>query len=162
VNVELATPSGQSAVWIAARGGHAALVAALLDRGADVDVADSKGTTPLLTAAAAGHLPVVLLLISKGAEINAQDDGGMTALHWAAARGYTNVVRALLDHGASTRVMEKKNGWTPVDLATKCGQSVAAKIIRAVGGGGVVGGLGSSIKGGWQETKTPSVPQNGE
>ena len=53
---------------VAARRGHSAVVVALLDAGACVDLANSDGHTPMSSAAAHGHIDVARTLLLHGAD----------------------------------------------------------------------------------------------
>ena len=53
---------------VAARRGHSAVVVALLDAGACVDLANSDGNTPMSSAAAHGHIDVARTLLLHGAD----------------------------------------------------------------------------------------------
>jgi hypothetical protein len=59
-------------IYRAAERGREAIVAYLLDKGANVNDTDAIGQTPLHTAAQHGHLEVVQLLIKRGARIDAK------------------------------------------------------------------------------------------
>jgi outer membrane protein assembly factor BamB len=61
------------ALWDAARSGDTARVAAILDKGADVNAKARYGATALFFAADKGHLETVKLLVARGAEINIED-----------------------------------------------------------------------------------------
>jgi len=75
----------------AARGGHVAVMTALLDAGArHVDGA-------LRFAAAGGHVPAAALLLAHGVNIHYEND---LALMHAAGRGRLEMVAFLLDNGA--------------------------------------------------------------
>ena len=58
----------------AAKGGHEAVVEAVLAKRADVNAkaSDGEGTTALMVAASAGHEAVVEALIANGACVNAR------------------------------------------------------------------------------------------
>jgi ankyrin repeat protein len=58
---------GQTALHLAARAGHAAVVALLLAHGAPPDVEDENGRTPLLLAAIEGHVAALGTLLEYGA-----------------------------------------------------------------------------------------------
>jgi cell wall assembly regulator SMI1 len=84
-----------------------AVVAALIEAGADLDVraaGSHAGQTALMLAAHEGGLEVVKLLLEAGADLHAQDPHGATALGHAATGGstdtHTRVVRELLGAGA--------------------------------------------------------------
>jgi hypothetical protein len=82
----------------AARAGDAALVASLLDKGADVNAKFRYGTTALFKAAERGHANVVKLLLERGADATIKDTYyGATAMTWALDKGHAEVVKLLLD-----------------------------------------------------------------
>lgn len=84
--------------WEAARRGDAKLVAALLDKGADVNAKFRYGTTALFKAAERGHTEVVKLLLARGADASIRDTFyGATAMTWALDQKHTAVVEALLE-----------------------------------------------------------------
>ncbi|OYU37615.1 MAG: hypothetical protein CFE33_20040 [Pseudorhodobacter sp. PARRP1] len=62
-----------------------ALIAALLDAGAQINAASGQGLTALHVAAALGLLDVVRLLLARGADARLRDEGfaGSTALDYA-------------------------------------------------------------------------------
>ena len=60
----------------AARRGDQAMVALLLDAGADIDVRDAVGRTPLFRAYAAGNLVMAAFLTARGADIHARNVDG--------------------------------------------------------------------------------------
>ncbi len=78
-------------------------VAALLDKGADVNYQDpSYGSTPLMMACNYGFTDIANLLLDKGADVNRQAKNGSTALI-GAARQSKELVELLLDKGADVK-----------------------------------------------------------
>lgn len=71
VSVDLADPSGNTLLMLAAYYGHAALVGELLQRGADADRANDRGQTPVAGAVFKRFDDVVRLLIAHGADLDA-------------------------------------------------------------------------------------------
>src|SRR5207245_330280 len=69
---------GQTALMLAARGGHAAVVDALLAAKADVNAKTKNGITALIKAAEGGHAQVVKTLLAAGADANAKQSDGVT------------------------------------------------------------------------------------
>lgn len=78
----------------AARGAHA-LMALLLDAGADADARQTGGYTALQSRAGHGDLAGVQLLLARGADPRAATDDGRTALDLAREKGHHEVVALL-------------------------------------------------------------------
>ena len=87
---------GWTALMRAAEVGHAAIVQALLDENADVNVEGKKsGGTALMWAAWHGHTAIVKALLSKGANVNIKSYSGKTALMAAAFNDHTEIIALL-------------------------------------------------------------------
>ena len=86
-----------SALVLAAGRGHTALVALLLDRGADVHSSDDW---PLFCAAYHGHLETATFLLDRGADPNVQHILLGTALSVSRENGHHEMVALLLARGA--------------------------------------------------------------
>jgi ankyrin repeat protein len=85
-------------LWEAARKGDAAAVAALLDKGADVNAKYRYGMTALFKAAERGNTDVVKVLLARGADATVKDTFyGATAMTWALDHNHDEIVRALLE-----------------------------------------------------------------
>jgi ankyrin repeat protein len=107
------TKYGQTPLWMAAVGGHEAVVKLLLEKGVDPNLKPtsgySDGRTPLSIAAAVGHEKVVkLLLANDGVDLNSKDNNSRTPLSIAAANGHGAVVKLLLEKGAE---LESKDNY---------------------------------------------------
>ncbi len=90
-------------MWEAARKGDATEVAALLDKGADVNAKFRYGTTALFKASERGHTDVVKLLLARGADTKVKDTFyGATAMTWALDNDHAEVVKALLEKDADS------------------------------------------------------------
>jgi len=125
----------------AAQEGHADVVRALLDKGADVNAKRRDGWTALMIAANNGHADVVHALLDKGADVNAKDNDGVTALMAAAGNnlnyngswnGHVDVIRALLDKGADVNA-KMSDGWTASMIAAQNGHADVVKILKNAG-----------------------------
>lgn len=82
----------------AARKGDAAAVAALLDKGADVNAKFRYGTTVLFKAAERGNVEVVKVLLARGVDATVKDTFyKTTAMTWALDNKHVEVVRLLLE-----------------------------------------------------------------
>jgi len=75
--------------------GHKAVVALLLEKGADINALNKDGRTPFMMAAGFGQQDVVELLLKKGAETAFKDKNGKTALDYASGRGHKAVAKLL-------------------------------------------------------------------
>ena len=96
-NVEGATP-----LMLAAMNGNAAIIARLVDAGADTNAPLTlNGDTALMLTARTGKNDAVETLLDGGADVNAIESwGGTTALMWAVEENHLDTVAMLLDRGA--------------------------------------------------------------
>jgi outer membrane protein assembly factor BamB len=97
------TPASDAndALWDAARSGDTARVAAVLDKGVDVNAKARYGATALFFAADKGHLETVKLLVARGAEINLEDTFyRFKPIDLALENGHADVGIFLLEKGA--------------------------------------------------------------
>eukprot|EP00803_Ostreobium_quekettii_P007180 evm.model.scf_705.8 EVM.evm.TU.scf_705.8 scf_705:58250-63787(-) len=92
--------SGTPPLWRAAIRNESAIVAMLLDFGADVNGLNSNGSTALYAAAQEGHVGIVQALLDSGADVDILSKWGSSALIVAASQGHADVVSALLEGGA--------------------------------------------------------------
>lgn len=106
-------PPRETALHLAAKEGHSAIVELLSDKAAQPGAAQS-GTalktdnaaygialhSALHSAAQAGHVAVVEILLHKAADINSRDHAENTSLMTAAIKARTDVVEFLLGRGA--------------------------------------------------------------
>ena len=114
---------GRSALHVAARQGHAGIVAALLDAGADVHARDAHASTPLLEAARGGHLATLEALLAAKAELRAVDGEGRHALLLAclAEMPSSALVARLLELGLDPQAAGR-DGRRAVELAAEAGR----------------------------------------
>jgi hypothetical protein len=97
----------------------AAIVAYLLDAGADMEARDGDGRTPLVAACAEGRVDAVRALIEEDADLEARDGENRTPLIVASVGGGVDAVRALLDAGADLEARDDENR-TPLFAACAC------------------------------------------
>ncbi|KAG8225218.1 hypothetical protein J437_LFUL012693 [Ladona fulva] len=90
----------QTALHVAAAGGHMACVHLLVQAGAQLDATDRDHSTPLMLAVRAGHNDVVAYLVRAGACVTLKGSEGMTALHLACKSGNLESAQELIAAGS--------------------------------------------------------------
>ena len=83
-----------------ARRGDAAMLAAVIEKGAPPNLRNDKGDSLVMLASYHGHVDAVRTLLEHGADPNLHNDNGQTPLAGAAFKGFDAVVETLLAHGA--------------------------------------------------------------
>lgn len=120
-----------SALTVAARGGHLAVVELLLPLvsltaseppSGEMSLWGASPGAPLMAAAYAGHAEVVDRLIAAGADVNETPPSGRSPLAAAAKRGHSDVVRRLLEAGAQV-------GDEEVTAASRLDEELARQVI---------------------------------
>jgi ankyrin repeat protein len=121
---------GKTALHLAVRGGHQAVVAFLLTQGAQAINAGVDGMRPLMSAAEWGHVGIAQLLLELqgGQGLDETDVTGGTALHWAARGGNAEVAAILLRNGAEASIRDE-NGMTPLMIIAHEGQLGVLQIL---------------------------------
>jgi ankyrin repeat protein len=119
--------TGATPLWLAAKAADTAVMRALVEGGADLQLGNKAGTTPLMVAAGLGQtqgpggvpesrlLDAVKVAVELGADLNAVNDTGQTAVHGAASAGFNTIIQVLADGGAKLDVKDKR-GQTPLAL----------------------------------------------
>jgi ankyrin repeat protein len=119
---------GTTPLMRAARAGDAAVMRALLEKGADPKLTTKEGNTALMFAAGVGYrdkntrgtepeaLEALKVALEQGLDLNQTNTRGETALHGAALRGADTLVQFLADHSAKLDA-KTKQGFTPLDIA---------------------------------------------
>jgi hypothetical protein len=119
---------GTTPLMRAARAGDAAVMRALLAKGADPKLTTKEGNNALMFAAGVGYrdkntrglesdaLEGLKVAFDTGLDINQANAKGETALHGAALRGADSLVQFLVDHGAKLDA-KTKQGFTALDIA---------------------------------------------
>lgn len=128
----------EALVW-ACRSGRVGVLAALLERGADVDADPYRGTA-LAWATANGHRETAAWLLDNGADVNRRSTfggprhgEGVTALHLAAECGRASIVRLLLDRGADPSVEDRVYHATPLGWARHFAHDDVAGLLQEAG-----------------------------
>ena len=112
------SPDGFTPLGFAVFFSQPAIVKALLDAGADVNLPsrETMKVTPLASAAAAKQTDIARVLIANGANVNARAASGQIPLHEASANGNLELVKLLIDSGANVNA-KTDDGKTPLDFA---------------------------------------------
>ena len=102
----------RSVLHAAAEMGRTDALAAMLDRGIDVDVGSDVGAKALSYAATRGRHEAVALLLERGADVNARNGVGKTALGIAVLANNFARLRNLraVDHDAVIRLLADAGG----------------------------------------------------
>jgi ankyrin repeat protein len=119
--------AGTTALMLAAFGAELAIMRALLDAGARVDVEAASHETPLTMAAHSGDVRALKLLLDRGADVNQR--AGFTALHATCGEEPSpKLARFLLDRGADVdqRIW---TGGTALMNATHYGQEAMVALL---------------------------------
>ena len=109
-------PFIETALCVAAKNNHFAVVQYLVEQGADVDKVDRNDNTPLILSSAYGHLDVVRYLLEQGADRDKDNDSGRTPLHCAAMNRQLETAKLLMVYGADLNARDTF-GQLPIDLA---------------------------------------------
>ena len=102
----------RSVLHAAAEMGSIDALAAMLDRGIDIDVGSNVGATALFYAASRGRREAVALLLEHGADVNARNGVNKTALSVAVLANNFARLRNLraVDHDAVIRLLTDAGG----------------------------------------------------
>ena len=120
---------GRTALHFACQKGKLDCVEMLLD--AAINACDDVDDwTPLILAAFCGQKEVLSLLLQKGANVDAKSKRfGRSALHFACQGGKLDCVEILLDAGSAINVCDDDDDFTPLILATFCGQKEVLSLL---------------------------------
>jgi ankyrin repeat protein len=99
-NVNALDRFGQSALMLAALGGHLEAVEVLIGAGADLDITAKFGLSATMLAVVNGHLSVARTLAAAGADLRLRGSGapgfaGKTAAELARGRGFPELAEEL-------------------------------------------------------------------
>ncbi|HWT25191.1 MAG TPA: ankyrin repeat domain-containing protein, partial [Solirubrobacteraceae bacterium] len=123
--------SGRTAVTAAAMEEHVAVVRALVDAGADVDLQDEDRNNPLLLCGENGNVALLREVLRARPDPRVTNRFGGTALIPAADRGHVGMVRALLETDVPIDHVNRL-GWTALLEAVVLGDGGPAhrRIVR--------------------------------
>ena len=121
---------------LAAKNGHAAVVARLLDHKPTdsehnintIHITDDMLGTALIRAAHFGHTETVKLLLDNGAKVNTATRHGMTALMLAVNRQHKETAKLLLENGATVNAVDSE-GMTALMWVVNLGRQEMAKLL---------------------------------
>jgi len=128
VDLEMRDHKGRTALHIAARKSHIAVLRLLLDSGAKVNAVDGHGKTALFEAVAAGNKAGVQLLLDRKADINTRDERGRTVLMYACEDRLLALVEILRNSGADVNAKDKL-GWTALIIAVRAGGDKVTRLL---------------------------------
>ena len=123
---------GATALIKAAMLKRKAVVAMLLEAGADPKVGNAQGLTPLHWAAFKGFPDIAGVLLDKGADPNAKGGPGVTPLMQAAMNGHAEICTLLLAKGAQVNDTDHE-GMTALHKAANDGHAAVVKLLVAAG-----------------------------
>lgn len=115
----------------AAAAGHAEVVHALIQDGADVHNKDKEGRIPLHHAARNGDLRSFLILVEKGSKIRQADKDGLTVAHIAALHNNLEILETLesMSDARLGLMSRAQDGRTPLLCAAFSGSKEVVKFI---------------------------------
>ncbi|EQC28945.1 hypothetical protein SDRG_13283 [Saprolegnia diclina VS20] len=129
------SPNGFRALHIAAVRGHAAVVTALLDAGAEINAATASNhgkLSALALAAEAGHADVVGVLLGARAPVDIRDKLRRTPLILAVMNGHSAVATTLLNAGADANAADTSLN-TVMHYAASYGWRSCVRLLHSVG-----------------------------
>ncbi|MBM3771004.1 MAG: hypothetical protein FJW27_06895 [Acidimicrobiia bacterium] len=146
--------AGATPFFLAALSGHADVMQALADAGADTRRLLKDGTTPLMAASGVGRVlaetrlapdesaDAARLAWKLGGDVNAVNAAGETALHGAAHIRSDTIVRFLVENGAALDVANKR-GETPLFIAERTLAAGSAPVFVRTSTGDLLRALGA-------------------
>ncbi|WP_028310379.1 rhodanese-like domain-containing protein [Derxia gummosa] len=99
----------------AARLGDAAMTAAIVAAGADLELRNADGNNALWLACFANDPATIDVLVGAGVDVDNQNDNGATCLMYAASAGKTAAVVQLLKAGADV-LLKSADDYTALDM----------------------------------------------
>lgn len=147
--------AGATPFLLAAMAGHADVMQALADAGADTRRPMKDGTTPMMVASGVGRVlaetrlapdgsaDAARLAWKLGGDVSATNTAGDTALHGAAHIRSDTLVRFLAEKGAPLDVANKR-GETPLFIAERTLAAGSAPVFGRTSTGDLLRALGAS------------------
>lgn len=126
LNINLKNPKGETALFMAAKLGHASMVKLLCQRKAEL-MPDNNGDTPLHAAAKGNHTGIALFLLDV-VPIDEPGCTGRTPLYYAVIRGRMEMTELLLTRGACIEARDVEGRYAII-RAVDAGHSAIAKLL---------------------------------
>ncbi|XP_050446201.1 serine/threonine-protein phosphatase 6 regulatory ankyrin repeat subunit A isoform X1 [Cataglyphis hispanica] len=123
------TPSGDSALHLAARRRDIDMVRILVDYGAPVDMQNGDGQTALHIASAEGDETLVKYFYGVRASASITDHQDRTPMHLAAENGHASIIELLADKFKASIFERTKDGSTLMHIASLNGHSECATML---------------------------------
>ena len=130
-------PSGQTAIHLAAAGGHHKCVSALIFLGGQVNARAESGATPLFLASKQGRVAALKRLLQEdGCEVNTGlSADGTSPLYVASLKGHVPIVKLLVAAGAEVDQPRTDTGATPLFAAAQANQAAVVRELVGAGAG---------------------------
>ena len=122
---------GDSAILLAALGGHVEAVRLLVKFKAEIN---PQGWAPLHYAVFGGHKAVIEFLLASGAAVDARAPNGQTAAMLAAKLGKIDLLKLLVEAKADVGLVDYSNA-TALSLALAAGNTEAAEYLQKTASG---------------------------
>jgi len=119
-------------LMLAAAGGHAAMIEALIERDAQLDTARIGGMTAIMFAARSGNEDALLAFLNAGASLDAKTERSRGPLFFAAQSGSGRCVSILLDAQMDVGALDEAE-ITPLMIAASEGSKDA--VLALLNGG---------------------------
>nr|XP_012134976.1 PREDICTED: serine/threonine-protein phosphatase 6 regulatory ankyrin repeat subunit A-like [Megachile rotundata] len=123
------TPTGDSALHLAARRRDIDMVRILVDYGATVDMQNGDGQTALHIASAEGDETLVKYFYGVRASASITDHQDRTPMHLAAENGHASIIELLADKFKASIFERTKDGSTLMHIASLNGHSECATML---------------------------------
>jgi ankyrin repeat protein len=132
INYKSANNGDETALFVAAKNGHANVVKILLENNANVNLFKKNGETSLCVAAKNGHSLVIEHLLKYNASVNQPTNDGVTPLWYASSKGHINVVDVLVQNKADIN-RSAGDGSTALWIAASNGHGEVIRILQKAG-----------------------------
>uniref|UniRef100_A0A663FLQ4 Uncharacterized protein n=1 Tax=Aquila chrysaetos chrysaetos TaxID=223781 RepID=A0A663FLQ4_AQUCH len=129
---DLSSDIMESALFRAVQENLHGIVAALIDRGTDINAYNEMQYTPLLLACETGKAESAEVLIEKGADFSIKTPASDTALHLAVQAGAASIANLLLRKGIEINLMNQANE-TPLHIAALHNKGALAGLLVNAG-----------------------------